>query len=319
MSLAKASMPTRRAFSERIAELGAEREDFAVFESDIGRSTYSYLFGERFPERYFNMGIAEVATMAAACGMASQGRPVVVCGYGVFLTMRALEVVRSFACYPGLEVKLMSSHGGITAAIDGVTHQATEDIAFMSTLPGMKVLVPADSAAARACADLALATPGPVFTRLMRDPLFELYGPGEAFRLGGSQTLRRGSHVAIAAYGDMVFQALLAADELASRGVEAEVLDLYSVKPYDREAVLEAARRTGALLVVENHQRRNGLGYEIAAALMRGGERVAFDHLGLDDTFAESGDYFRMLDEYGLGPAAIADAAFRLAARAKGR
>ncbi len=319
MSLAKASIPTRRAFSERLAELGAERSDFAVFESDIGRSTYSYLFGDRFPERYFNMGIAEVATMAAACGMASQGRPVVVCGYGVFLTMRALEVVRSFACYPGLDVKLMSSHGGITAAIDGVTHQATEDIAFMSTLPGMKVLVPADSASARACADLALATPGPVFTRLMRDPLFELYGPGEAFRLGGSRTLRRGSHVAIASYGDMVFQALLAADELASRGVEAEVLDLYSVKPYDREAVLEAARRTGALLVVENHQRRNGLGYEIAVALMRGGERVAFDNLGLDDTFAESGDYFKMANEYGLGPGAIADAASRLVARAKGR
>lgn len=319
MSLVRATIPTRRAFSERLAELGDTLPDFAVFESDIGRSTYSCLFGDKFPERYFNLGIAEVATMSAACGMASQGRPVVVCGYGVFLTMRALEMVRSFACYPDLDVKLMSSHGGLTAAIDGVTHQATEDIAFMTTLPNMKVLVPADPRAARASADLALATRGPVFTRLMRDPLFELYGPAEEFHLGGSKTLRKGGDVAILAYGDMVFQALLAADLLAGRGLEAEVLDLYSVKPWDREAVFAAAGKCGALLVVENHQRRNGLGYEIAATLLREGRCLPFDNLGLDDRFAESGDYFAMIDEYGLGPDSIATAAARLAAMKKGR
>ncbi|MDP3179001.1 MAG: 1-deoxy-D-xylulose-5-phosphate synthase, partial [Spirochaetaceae bacterium] len=171
MNLATAKAPTRRAFSERLTELGDRDGDFAVFESDIGRSTYSYLFGERFPERYFNMGIAEVSTMAAAAGMAACGRTVFVCGYGVFLTMRAVEVVRSFICYPNLDVKIVSSHGGVTAAIDGVTHQATEDIAFMTTLPNMKVLCPADSASARAFVEIALATRGPVFTRLMRDPL----------------------------------------------------------------------------------------------------------------------------------------------------
>ncbi|MBL8966011.1 MAG: hypothetical protein JNG85_03315 [Spirochaetaceae bacterium] len=319
MNLAKAKLPTRRAYSERIAELGAELPDFVVFESDIGHSTYSYLFGDKFPERYFNMGIAEVATMSAACGVASQGRPALVCGYGVFLTMRALEMVRSFACYPNLDVKIMSSHGGLTAAIDGVTHQATEDIAFMTTLPNMKVLVPADPRAARAAADISLATRGPFFTRLMRDPLLELYAEGEEFRLGGSKTLRRGADVAIAAYGDMVFKALDAAELLAAEGIEAEVLDLYSVKPWDREAVLAAVGKCGALLVAENHQRRNGLGYDIGVTLLREGLFVPFDNLGLEDRFAESGDYENMLVRHGLGAEAVAAAAKRLAAAKKGR
>jgi len=318
MNLVKAKMPTRRAYSERIAELGAERPDFVVFESDIGHSTYSYLFGDKFPERYFNMGIAEVATMSAACGAASQGRPALVCGYGVFLTMRALEMVRSFACYPNLDVKIMSSHGGLTAAIDGVTHQATEDIAFMTTLPNMKVLVPADPRAARAAADISFGTKGPVFTRLMRDPLYDLYGESEEFRLGGSKTLRHGTDIVIVAYGDMVFKALDAAEALAAEGIAAEVLDLYSVKPWDRDAVFGAVRKCGALLVVENHQRRNGLGYDIGVTLFREGLFVPFDNLGLEDRFAESGDYENMLIRYGLGVGSVTAAARRLIAAKKG-
>lgn len=318
MSLVKAKIPTRRAYSERVAELGGERPDFVVFESDIGHSTYSYLFGDKYPERYFNMGIAEVATMSAACGVASQGRIALVCGYGVFLTMRALEMVRSFACYPDLDVKIMSSHGGLTAAIDGVTHQATEDIAFMSTLPNMKVLVPADAHAARAAVDISFGTKGPVFTRLMRDPLYDLYGESEEFTLGGSKTLHKGSDVAIVAYGDMVFKALEAAEALATEGIEAEVLDLYSVKPWDRAAVFTAARKCGSVLVVENHQRRNGLGYEIGVTLFREGLFVPFDNLGLEDCFAESGDYEQMLIRYNLGVDSLTAAAKRLVASKKG-
>ena len=318
MELVKAKVPTRRAFSERLSELGDRDSGFAVFESDIGRSTYSYLFGDRFPGRYFNMGIAEVSTMAAAAGMAACGRTVFVCGYGVFLTMRAVEVVRSFICYPNLDVKIMSSHGGVTAAIDGVTHQATEDIAFMTTLPNMKVLCPSDSASARGSVEIALATRGPVFTRLMRDPLYELYDAGERFELGGSKRPRRGSDLTIAAYGDMVFQALEAARLLESRGVDAEVLDLYSIKPFDREALLASVGKTGALLVVENHQRRNGLAYEIGMALLKERSTARFDALGLDDTFAESGDYAGVLEAYGLSAARIAATALRLVAD-KGR
>jgi transketolase len=306
----KAKMPTRRAFSERLAELGDVDGEFAVFESDIGRSTYSYLFGDRFPDRYFNLGIAEVATMSAAAGMSASGRTTVVCGYGVFLTMRTLEMVRSFVCYPNLNVKIMSSHGGLTAAIDGVTHQATEDIAFMTTLPNMKVLCPSDPVSARACADLALGTPGPVF---------ELYPSGEAFRIGGSKKLQEGTDITLATYGDTVFQALLAAEALATVGIRAEVLDLYSIKPFDHEAVLASVAKTSALLVVENHQRRNGLGYELGLFLLRERMAMPFDNLGLDDTFAESGSYQQILAAYGLSAEHIAQAAERLVIEKKGR
>jgi transketolase len=222
--------------------------------------------------------------------------------------MRAVESVRSFVCYPNLDVKLLSSHGGITAAIDGVSHQATEDIAAMTTLPNMKVLVPCDTVSAARLFDVAMETPGPVFARLMRDPLFDLYGPGEEFVLGGSKRVRQGSDVTIVAYGDVVFQALEAAETLASSGIEAEVLDFYSVKPWDRAALERSLARTGALVVVENHQARNGLGYELGVWCLKH-RPVPFENLGLQDTFAESGSYARVLSKYGMAAASVAAAA----------
>ncbi len=314
MNYKAAVIPTRRAYSDRMAECGAVDGEFAVFDSDIGYSTYSYLFGDKYPNRYFNFGIAEVSTMAAAAGMASSGRTVHVCGYGVFLTMRAVEVVRSFVCYPRLNVKIMSSHGGVTAAIDGVTHQATEDIAFMTTLPEMKVLCPSDTSSARAAFDIAHETPGPVFTRLMRDPLFEIYPAGERFRLGGSKILKTGSDITIAAYGDMVFQSVLAAELLAAQGIDAEVIDLYSIKPVDEKTVFESAARTGALLVVENHQYRNGLGMYLGDAIARDRPDFVYDHIGLEDSFAESGDYRGVIETFGLCDTNIVKKAKRLLA-----
>jgi len=311
MSLTKAKFATRHAFGQRLLERGADNSDFVVFESDLGKSSQSTLFGDVYPNRYFNMGIAELNTMATAAGMAAGGRTAFVAGYSVFISMRALEAVRTVICYPNLNVKLYASHGGVTAAIDGVTHQGSEDIAFMTTLPNMKVLVPMDTVSARAACDLALATPGPVFVRLLRDPLFEFYFAGEPFEIGGSKIVRKGEDITIASYGDIVFQALQAADALSAQGIEAEVLDLYSLKPVDVEAVLDSVRRTGALLVAENHQKRNGLAYELAATLLKA-EPVAFDHLGLDDCFAESGNYFAMIDKYGFSAAKIVEAAERL-------
>ena len=249
--------------------------------------------------------------MAAAAGMASSGRTVVVGGYGVFLTMRALEAVRSFICYPDLNVKILSSHGGLTAAIDGATHQATEDIAFMSSLPNMKVLCPADPAAAEGCFITAMETPGPVFTRLMRDKLFEIYPIGEEFPIGGSKIPRSGSDLTLAAYGDIVFQALEAAEILAADGIDVEVIDMYSIKPFDKATLDASLAKTGALLVAENHQRRNGLGYELAHHVLCS-RPIPFDNAGLDDVFGESGDYLSVIDKYGLSAASLAKRAKKL-------
>lgn len=312
--LTKASMPTRKAFSLGLIEKAKQDKEFVVFEADIGGSTYTNMFNAQFPERYFQMGIAEGNMVSAASGMAADGRSVVCSSYGVFLTMRALESVRTFICYPDLNVKFLSSHGGVTAAIDGVTHQATEDIGIVSTLPNMKVLVPADTASAKAMPALALATPGPVFTRLMRDPLFELYEDGEAFSIGGSKRLREGDDVTIVAYGDMVFQALEAAEALARDGVQAEVLDFYSVKPFDATALMASVDKTGCVVVVENHQRRNGLGYELSNFLIKN-RPVPFENLGLDDTFAESGNYHKLLEKYGMSARHVTRAAKAVVAK----
>jgi transketolase len=170
----------------------------------------------------------------------------------------------------------------------------------------MKVLVPADSASAAAALDIALDTPGPVFTRLMRDPLFDLYGPGETFRLGGSKVVRKGKDVTIATYGDIVFQSLAAADELAKQGIDAEVIDFYSLKPWDQATLAESLRKTGALVVAENHQKRNGFGYELAVWALQNNP-VPAALIGLEDTFAESGNYQITLDKFGMSGARIAE------------
>jgi transketolase len=305
---APASIPTRKAFSEGLLAYAKEDDEFWVLEADIGYSTYTYLFGEEYPHRYFNVGIAELGLFSTAAGIAASGRAVVASGYGVFITMRALEAIRSFICYPNLNVKMLSSHGGVTPAVDGVTHQATEDIAFMSTLPNMRVLVPADTVAARACARTAFSVAGPVFTRLMRDPLTDIYKESESFPFGGSKLLREGRDVTIAGYGDMVHQVIDAADRLEREGITADVLDLYSIKPYDKDAVLRSIRKTGALVVVENHQARNGLGYELSHLSLTE-HPVPFSNLGLQDSFAESGDYGALLEKYGLSSAHVVNAA----------
>jgi transketolase len=311
MEKRKAEMPTRKALAKRMHEYGAIDPEFMVFEADIGYSTYSHLFGDEYPDRYYNLGIQEMNVVNSAAGMAAEGRTVAVCGYGVFITMRAVEAVRTTVCYQNLNVKFFSSHGGITPAIDGVSHQASEDIAFMSTIPNMKVFAPADTQAARGCFDLAMQTPGPCFVRLMRDPILDIYGEDEEFVLGGSKLLQEGEDLTIVSYADTVFQALEAAESLQEEGIHADVLDMYSVKPYDREAVLRSVGKTGALLVVEDHQKKNGLGYELAHMLMED-KPVPFAHLGLEDTFAESGAYDKLIEKYGLSAAHVVEKARNL-------
>jgi transketolase len=216
-----------------------------------------------------------------------------------------------------LNVKFLSSHGGITAAIDGVTHQATEDIANMTTLPNMRVLVPADTIASRKIFDAAIKTPGPVFVRLMRDPLYDIYEDGDSFEIGGSHRVRPGEDITIVTYGDILFQAIEAAKALDQNGIQAEIIDMYSIKPFDRQALLASIDKTGALLVVENHQRRNGLGYELSNFCLRH-RPVVFDNLGLRDTFAESGQYAKLLEKYGISSNWIVKTATALVNRKRG-
>jgi len=303
--LVKASIPTRKAVGVHMKELGASNPEFAVFEADIGSSTSSMMFGKAYPDRYFDMGIAELGMVSAAAGMAACGRTSLAFSYSIFLSTRALEAIRTSICYPNLDVKFMGSHGGLSAAIDGVTHQATEDIANISTLPNMKLAVPCDTNSAKKIFDISMNTPGPFYMRLLRDPYYELYTEADEFHLGGSHIVKEGSDLTIGSYGDTLFQAIQAAEKLQEQGISAEVIDFYSIKPYDREGLMRSIAKTRRILIAENHQKRNGFGYEIANFLMTEGVFVPFAHIGIEDTFAESGKYSDIIAKYNLDSAAI--------------
>lgn len=305
IELKKAKLATRKAFGTRMMEYGDIDREFAVFEADIGASTSSILFGKKFPNRYFNMGIAELGMVSAAAGMASSGRTVVASSYGIFLTNRALEAIRTFVCYPNLNVKFMGSHGGLTAAIDGVTHQATEDVGNISILPNMKMAVPCDANSARKIFDLSIKTPGPFYTRLLRDSYYDLYDENEEFHIGGSHIIKEGTDVTIGTYGDTIFQAIEAADQLEKIGVSAEIIDFYCIKPFDYETLNKSIKKTKKLLIVENHQKRNGIGYEVADYLTRKRIYIPYNHIGINDTFAESGKYLDIIRKYEIDSNAI--------------
>lgn len=307
MSTEKTARPTRDAYGEVLVELGREFPDLVVLEADISKSTRTSHFARQFPQRFFNFGVAEANMMGAAAGLAAVGKIPFASTYAVFASMRACEQVRTCIAYPRLNVKIAVSHGGITPANDGVTHQATEDMGMMRTIPGMTVIMPADYHAARALVRQAVSYPGPVYLRFTRDAVPIIYGPQDQFEIGKSVLLREGKHASLIAIGDMLSQALLAADLLAGEGIEVEVVDMHTLKPLDSAQVLRSAARTGRVVTVEDHQIENGLGSAVAEVLCED-LPTPLRRIGLRNTFAQSGRYDLLLREYGMHPQAIAAA-----------
>lgn len=312
IKLKRTDLSTRKAFGIRMMEYGEINKDFVVFDADIGSSTSSALFGKKFPERYFDMGIAELAMVSAAAGMASSGRNVIVSSYGIFLTTRALEAIRTFICYPILNVKFMGTHGGLTAAIDGVTHQATEDVANISTLPNIKMAIPCDNNSARKIFDLSINTPGPFYIRLLRDNYYDLYDENAEFHLGGAHIIKEGKDITIGTYGDTIFQAIEAAKRLEKKGINTEIIDFYCIKPFDYETLTKSIAKTKKLLIIENHQQRNGIGYEVANYLINNKIYIPYRNIGIKDTFAESGKYSDIINKYAIDSDAIINSISKL-------
>jgi transketolase len=305
---------TREAFGQVLVELGAEDPRIVVFEADIAKSTRTCYFARAFPSRFFQMGVAEANMMTAAAGMATTGHIPFVSTYAVFGSMRACEQVRTFIAYPQLNVKIAVSHGGITPANDGVTHQATEDLGIMRTIPNMTVIMPADLHATKALVRAAVARPGPVYLRFTRDAVPIIYGPEEPFEIGKGKLLREGNDVSLIAIGDMLTVALEAAERLAAAGVGAQVIDMHTLKPLDQELVLQTAAHTRHVVTVEDHQIQGGLGSAVAEVLAEE-LPTPMHRIGLRDTFAESGRYDLLLAKYGMDAAAVAAAAQQLVAR----
>ena len=301
---------TREAFGEALAEAGSD-ERVVVCDGDVNNSTFTNAFAKKYPERFFNVGIAESNLVGVAGGLAGAGKIPVVASFSVFLLSNAFDQIRMSVAFPNQNVKLVGSHAGISIGEDGPSQMAIEDVALACALPGFTVIVPADAPSTEAATKAMIEREGPTFLRCGRPKVPILYDGSTEWHLGKATRLRDGTDITIIANGIMVAMALDAAEGLAGEGVNARVLDMHTVKPIDVAAIELAANETGGIVVAEEHLAYGGLGATVAMVVgERKPTRMAFVDLG--DTYATSGTPDELLAQYGLTPDAIADAARRV-------
>jgi transketolase len=293
------SITMRDAFGRKLAALGRERKDLVVLDADVSSSTKSTYFAAEFPERFFNVGVAEANMVDIAGGLATCGYRPVVNAFAIFLALKGTDQVRNVLCYNRLPVILAGSYAGLSDSFDGASHHAIADLAILRSLPNLTVIVPADAAEAEAALEAALAVDGPVYIRINRNETPDLPPAQEPFAVGRIRRMRPGADLTIAACGLCVAMALEAAARLAQTGIQAEVLNVATIKPLDLDALALSVGRTGRLLVAEEHTVVGGLASACAEGLAT---RVPFlmDTVGLRDTFTESGPYDRILGKYGI-------------------
>ena len=292
-------IPTRNGFGEAIVELGKENKDILVVDIDIGKSCKTGEFRKQLPEQYINVGIAEQNGAGVAAGLATCGKIPFVVTYAAFGSMRICEMIRQEICYPRQTVKIACSHGGVTPANDGASHQAIEDMGILRTIPNMTVIMPADYASAKTLVRKAAAFDGPVYLRFTRDAVPVIYGEDEDFEIGKAKQLKDGKDVAIIANGDTVCLALQAAEALAAQGVQARVLDMHTIKPLDTQAVAACIEDTGRIITVEDHNILNGLGSAVAEVVAEAG-KGKLKRVGIQDQFGQSAPYQRLLEMNGI-------------------
>ena len=290
---------TRDGFGDEIVELGRANSNVLVVDVDIGKSCKTGAFRKELPAQYLNVGIAEQNAAGAAAGLATCGKIPFVVTYAAFGSMRMVEMIRQEACYPHLNVKLACSHGGVTPANDGASHQCIEDMGILSTIPNMTVIMPADYYAARRLVAAAAGFDGPVYLRFTRDAVPVIYGPDDAFEIGKAKVLREGSDAAIIANGDTVCLALAAAEALSAQGVNARVLDMHTIKPLDTEAVAACVNDCGRIVTVEDHNIINGLGSAVCCVAAEMGKGQV-KRIGIQDQFGQSAPYERLLEMNGI-------------------
>lgn len=302
---------TRAAFGSTLIELAAEGYPVVAVDADLSGSTTTAKFAASSPEnakRLFNTGIAEQNMIDVAAGLALSGHIAYTGSFAVFGTGRAYDQIRNTIAYSKLDVKISPTHAGVSVGPDGGTHQMLEDIALMRAVPGMRVLVPADYASAVSALRLAADTPGPLYIRLGRAAVPCVYAEGQKMHLGQANVLREGKDVSLIACGVEIREALLAADALAIEGVEAEVIDAFSVKPLDEKTICESVAKTGSAVVCEEHSIHGGLGDAVANLLARK-HPVPCEFIGVNDCFGKSGEFEELLGYFGLDAGAIAQAA----------
>jgi len=289
----------REAYGETLVKLGKENPDIVVLDADLSPSTMTHFFARVFPERFFDCGIAEQNMVSIAAGLAASGKIPFASTFAVFATGRCFDQIRMSIAYPGLNIKLVATHGGITVGEDGASHQSVEDLALICSLPGFTVIVPADAIEAAQAVRVAAASGGPFYIRLCRLKMPLVYDDNYHFYLGKAVAMRQGKDVTIIAIGIMVAAALEAADNLQQAGVECCVLNMPTLKPIDEAAIIRAAADTGAIVTAEEHLEHGGLG-SIAARIVAEYQPVPMEFIAIKDTYAKSGKPAELLQRYGL-------------------
>ncbi len=301
-------MATRQAYGKKLAELGAKYDNLVVMDADLSKSTMTAQFREVYPERFFNMGIAEQNLYGAATGLALSGKIVCASTFAMFAAGRAFEIIRNSIGYTGANVKICATHAGITVGEDGASHQTFEDIALMRTIPAMTVINPSDGVSAGKLLEQAIAMEGPCYIRLGRAAVPVFYSGDAEVTLGKGNCVREGKDLTVIATGIMVNEAVIAAEALAEEGVDVRVIDIHTIKPIDEDILIKAAQETGRIVTAEEHSVIGGLGSAVAEVITRNAPvKMAF--VGQQDTFGESGKPEELKKKYGMTAADIVTAA----------
>ncbi len=306
--------PTRDAYGDVLVELGKENPAIVVVDGDVSGSTKSRAFAKAFPDRFYNVGIAEANLIGIAAGLASSGKIPFASSFAAFLICKTYDQLRMSVANPRLNVKFCGSHSGISLGQDGASQMAIEDLALSCSLPGVVTLVPSDAVATKALVRAAAAHDGPVYIRTSRPKSPVIYPPGESFTIGKAKQLQDGRDATIIAIGLLVWEALAAAEECQRKGLSIRVLDMHTVKPLDETAILQAAAQTGAIVTAEEHLLDGGLGSRVAQVVARN-KPVPIEFIGLNNTYAESGLHEELFERYRLTAPHIAAAVERAVKR----
>lgn len=290
---------TRDSYGNTLIALGAETDNVVVMDADLAGATKTGMFKAAYPERFFDCGIAEQNMVGTAAGMATMGLVPFISTFAMFAAGRAFEVIRNSVGYPHLNVKICATHAGLSVGPDGATHQCNEDFGLMRTIPGMTVMCPSDDIEAKKMIRAAYEMEGPVYIRLGRSPIPVFHKEDYDFQIGKAETVTEGSDVAIIATGIMVYEAMKAADILKEKGIDVSVINMPTIKPIDREAIVNAAKKCGALVTVEEHSIYGGLG-EAVSGVVAEEYPVKVHKIGVNDVFGKSGTADEVLEDYGL-------------------
>lgn len=298
---------TREAYGVALAKIGEKNNKVVVLDADLSKSTKTDVFAKAFPERFFDMGIAEQNMMGVAAGLAASGKIPVASTFAMFAAGRAFEVIRNSICYPKLNVKVCATHAGLTVGEDGASHQAIEDMALMRAIPNMTVINPADDVSTEKLVEAAIDMYGPCYIRLGRAAVPTLYPADAVIEIGKGCELKKGTDVTIIGTGIMVNEAMMAAETLEAEGISVRVIDMHTIKPIDAEIIVKAAKETKLIVTAEEHNIIGGLGSAVAEVLTEQAPQRQL-RIGVQDTFGESGKPNELMEKYGLTAAHIVKA-----------